>query len=178
MFSLLASLAAVSALRFLICSSISSLPPLQAASDNRNAAVIPTVRDICSSEWPDATMAAMSAHAEAQQAHDQRPEVGTRVLAFHPVARAWRPATVASVVRDGEVRVFFVGYAIDEGSGQAGGPSEYVVKIPEELERLEAAGDFLGESGESERGKAWRGILLSLAVADPRVYGERRAAAN
>jgi endonuclease III len=123
-------------------------------------------------------MAGMSAHAEAQRSQEWRPEVGTRVLAFHPVARAWRPATVASVVQGGEVRVFFVGYAIDEGSGQAGGPSEYVVKIPEELEPLEAAGDFLAEAGESERGKAWRGILLSLAVADPRVYGERRAAAN
>jgi hypothetical protein len=107
-----------------------------------------------------------------------RPDVGSRVLAFHPEARAWRPATVKAYAADDTARVHFPGYWIDDGSGQAGGPSEFDVRIPEELEPLEAAADFFAEPGESERARAWRGILQSLAVADPRVYGERRAAAE
>lgn len=106
------------------------------------------------------------------------PVIGARVLAFHPEARAWRPATVRAVLPFGAVRVHFVGYVIDEGTGQAGGPSEYEVHFPEELEPLEAAADFFAERGESERARAWRGILQTLAALDPRVYGERRAAAN
>ncbi len=107
-----------------------------------------------------------------------QPAPGTRALAFHPIARAWRPATVRGLVAPDQARVHFLGYAIDEGSGQAGGPSEYTVRVPEELEPLEDAADFLAAAGGSDRSRAWRGILLSLAVADPRVYGERRAAAH
>jgi hypothetical protein len=107
-----------------------------------------------------------------------KPTLGTRVLAFHPLARAWRPATVRGYGDGAEILVHFLGYAIDEGSGQAGGPSEYTVRFPEELETLEEAADFLAERGEGPPARAWRGILHSLAVADPRVYGERRAAAN
>lgn len=109
---------------------------------------------------------------------DFRPTIGARVLAFHPEARAWRPATVSAVLDERRARVHFAGYAIDEGSGQAGGPSEFEVRVPEELEPLDPCGDFLAEAGESARAAAWRGILQSLAIADPRVYGERRAAAS
>src|SRR5262245_48524973 len=107
-----------------------------------------------------------------------RPDIGSRVLAFHPDARAWRPATVKGYAGDDTARVHFPGYWIDDGSGQAGGPSEFDVRIPEELEPLEAAAAFLAAPGEPERARAWRGILQSLAVTDPRVYGERRAAAG
>ena len=105
-----------------------------------------------------------------------RPEVGSRVLAFHPEARAWRPATLKGYGAGDVARVHFAGYTVDDGSGQAGGPSEFEVKVPEELEPLEEAADFFAAPGESERARAWRGILQSLAVVDPRVYGERRAA--
>lgn len=107
-----------------------------------------------------------------------RPVIGARVLAFHPEARAWRPATVRALPTPELVRVYFVGYAVDEGSGQAGGPSEYDVKLPEECEPLEPAADFYSAAGESERARAWRAVLQSLAVADPRIYGDRRAAAH
>jgi hypothetical protein len=107
-----------------------------------------------------------------------RPDVGTRVLAFHPEARAWRPATLKGYSGETTARVHFPGYWIEDGSGQAGGPSELEVELPEELEPLEAAADFFAARGESDRARAWRGILQSLAVADPRVYGERRATAE
>jgi hypothetical protein len=106
------------------------------------------------------------------------PTIGSRVLAFHPEARAWRPATVRAVPGPGLARVHFAGYAIDDGSGQAGGPSEFEVRVPEELEALDAAADFLAPVGEGAAAEAWRGILHSLAAHDPRVYGERRAAAR
>jgi endonuclease III len=107
-----------------------------------------------------------------------RPEIGSRVLAFHPEARAWRPATVKGYAGEDTARVHFPGYWVDDGSGQAGGPSEFDVKVPEEIEPLESAADFFAAPGEPERARAWRGILQSLAVVDPRVYGERRAAAE
>jgi endonuclease III len=105
------------------------------------------------------------------------PAIGARVLAFHPQARAWRPATVKALPRPGVARVHFAGYAVDDGSGQAGGPSEFDVQVPEELEALAPVADFLTAPGEQPIARAWRGVLHSLAAHDPRVYGERRAAA-
>lgn len=99
-----------------------------------------------------------------------QPPPGARVLAFHPIARAWRPATLRALGA-GEARVHFAGYAFED-------PSEHVVKVPEELEALDAAADFLAGPGEDDRARNWRGILLTLAESDPHVYGERRAAAN
>src|SRR5690349_8304429 len=111
------------------------------------------------------------------QGFDPLPVIGQRVLAFDPEARAWRPATVRAV--NGDVaRVHFVGYAVDDGTGQAGGPSEHDVRVPEECEPLADAADFFAARGETPRARAWRGILQTLAAHDPRVYGERRAAAH
>ncbi len=106
------------------------------------------------------------------------PSIGARALAFHPEARAWRPATVRALLGPGRARVHFAGYIIDDGSGQAGGPSEFEVGFPEELEPLAAAADFLSAGDEVPAARSWRGVLQSLAAHDPRVYGERRAAAQ
>lgn len=103
--------------------------------------------------------------------HEFRPAIGARVLAFHPEARAWRPATVRALGGGGTARVHFVGFAGE-------GPSEYEVGLTEEVEPLDPAADFLVGGGDGARARTFRGVLRSLAMADPRIYGERRAAAH
>src|SRR5205814_1058311 len=101
----------------------------------------------------------------------------SRVLAFHPIARAWRPATVLGVSPPDRVKVNFMFYAQSETVSpfQA---TDHEVRWPEELEPLDAPADFLAPLGESPRAQAWRAMLYSLTLLDPRVYGERRAARN
>ncbi len=103
--------------------------------------------------------------------------IGARVLAFHPEARAWRPATLRARPAVDRARVFFLDLGVHEEAGAAGA-SEHDVAVPEELEALPAAADFVGPDDESPRARAWRAMLHTLAVADPRVYGERRATAH
>jgi hypothetical protein len=110
-------------------------------------------------------------------ATDRLPAVGQRVLAFHPVARAWRPATVLAVTPPAEVRVNFMFYAQSENIAQFLA-SDHVVAWPEELEPLDDAADFLAPRRDGVRAQAWRAILYSLTLRDPRIYGERRAARN
>lgn len=109
--------------------------------------------------------------------NDVIPAVGDRVLAFHPAARAWRPATVTEVAPPESVRVSFSFYAQSEQL-ESVVTSDHVVRWPEELEPLDAPADFLTPPGESDGANAWRAVLFSLTLADPRIYGERRAAKN
>jgi endonuclease III len=109
--------------------------------------------------------------------NDTIPAAGDRVLAFHPTARAWRPATVMSVALPDSVRVGFSFYAQSEQVGTTF-TSDHVVRWPEEVEPLDAPADFLTPPGESDAAQTWRAVLFSLTLADPRIYGERRAAKN
>lgn len=109
--------------------------------------------------------------------NDTIPAPGDRVLAFHPVARAWRPATVTSTTLPDSVRVSFSFYAQSEQVGNVY-TSDHVVRWPEEVEPLDAPADFLTPLGESDHAQTWRAVLFSLTLADPRIYGERRAAKN
>jgi hypothetical protein len=110
--------------------------------------------------------------------NDRLPAVGQRVLAFHPVARAWRPATVLAATPPDTVRVNFMFYAQSENIAQFLA-SDHQVRWPEEVEPLDAAADFLAHAGgEAPRAQAFRAMLYSLTLCDPRIYGERRAASN
>jgi len=105
------------------------------------------------------------------------PSVGERVIAFHPLARAWRPATVLAVLPPDTVKVNFMFYAQSENVAEFQA-SDHTVRWPEEVEPLDEPADFLLAKGESSRAEAWRAMLYSLTLADPRIYGERRAARN
>src|SRR5262245_56520905 len=90
------------------------------------------------------------------------PSVGQRVLAFHPVARAWRPATVLAVTPPQMVRVNFMFYAQSETISQFLA-SDHEVRWPEEVEPLPAPADFLARIGGDEpRARTWRAVLYSL----------------
>src|SRR5262245_22822706 len=67
--------------------------------------------------------------------NDRLPEVGQRVLAFHPVARVWRPATVLATTAPDLVRVNFMFYAQSENIAQFLA-SDHQVRWPEEVEPL------------------------------------------
>src|SRR5579884_4002425 len=101
--------------------------------------------------------------------NDRLPAVGQRVLAFHPVARAWRPATVLGTTPPETVRVNFMFYAQSETISQFLA-SDHEVRWPEEVEPLPEAADFLAQSGADPRAQAWRAMLYSLTLADPRIY--------
>jgi endonuclease III len=105
------------------------------------------------------------------------PAPGERVVAFHPTARAWRPATVLAVTAPDAVLVNFMFFAQSETISRFCA-NEHTVKWPEEVEPLESAGDFLQHHGDSVQDEAWRAMLFSLTLVDPRIYGERRAARN
>jgi len=107
--------------------------------------------------------------------NDRLPAVGQRVIAFHPLARAWRPATVLAVQPPESVKVNFMFYAMSENIAEFQA-SDHTVRWPEEVEPLDEAADFLLARGESPRAQAWRAMLFSLTLADPRIYGERRTA--
>jgi endonuclease III len=105
------------------------------------------------------------------------PQVGERVCAFDPTNRVWRPATVLAVSPPDAVKVNFMFYAVSENVAQFAA-TDSVVRWPEEVEPLDEPADFLAATGDSPRARTWRAMLYSLTLADPRVYGERRAARN
>src|SRR5436305_170369 len=99
-----------------------------------------------------------------------RPSIGARVLAFHPEARAWRPATVRGLSPPDLARVHFAGYATEQ-SGTRPEHTEFDVRYPEELEALDIAADFLVEAGEDIGGDDERLELLRITHVELGVLG-------